>query len=57
MPRTYDKPARDQIIKDLTGKKIERVYYEDGDKVSGPYWVVELEGGGEISLRFMAELV
>jgi len=53
----YTKEQREQLSKDMAGKKVEKLYYEDGDTKSGPYWVMEFEGGGEICFRFMSEIV
>jgi len=52
----YSKQQRDQLSAEIAGKKVERLYYEDKDEDSGPYWVMEFEGGGEISFRFMTEI-
>jgi len=54
---TYTKEQRERLSADIKGKKVERLHYEDGDEESGPYWVMEFEGGGEINFRLMAEIV
>lgn len=42
-----------RLKEDLTGKTISDVYHEK----EGDYFVIEFEGSGEISLRFMMDLI
>lgn len=40
----------------FTGKTISNIYKET-DNYGKHYWVIEFEGGGETSVRFMSEIV
>lgn len=43
----------DKLKEDLTGKKVSNIYHEK----ENDYFVIEFEEGGEISLRFMMDLI
>lgn len=48
----YTEEQQKQLSDQVKGKKISELYHvPDGD-----YYVIEFEGGGEISLRFMTDL-
>jgi hypothetical protein len=57
MAIVYSAEQREEMIKQMKGKTIVDVYYEDADQRSGPYWVMSFDDGSETSFRFMAELV
>jgi hypothetical protein len=57
MAIVYTREQRVQMIREMTGKTIQVLYYVSEDKESGPYWVMQFTDGSETSFRFMAELV
>ncbi len=47
--------GKKRFIEDMKGRVIEDIYEVAEETPS--YWVIEFEGGGEISFKFMSELI